>query len=116
MLGMLGNQVTEWVMRVVVCMHFATGKERDTCGIRGSFLGGVLGASRWTRREVGIAEEARAPFGRAGWKGTLFSTERGREGGQRQNVISEVKKEHVFPKRETTCFGPLKRPWHFCAR
>lgn len=33
-------------------------------------------------------------------KGTLFSTEGGREGGQRQNLISELKKDRVFQKKK----------------
>ncbi len=48
-------------------------------------------------------------------KGTLFSTEGGREGGQRQNVISEVKKEHVFLKEKPLDLT-LATFWHFCAR
>ncbi len=40
---MLGNQVTEWVMRVVVCMHFATGKRTGQPAALGAVFWGGFG-------------------------------------------------------------------------
>lgn len=47
-------------------------------------------------------------------KGTLFSTEGGREAGQKQNVISEVKKD-VFLKEKPLVLTRATS-WLFCAR
>lgn len=57
-------------MRVVVCMHFATGKRTgQPAALEAVFWGGFGGLADGLIVEVGIAEEARAPFGRAGCEG-----------------------------------------------
>lgn len=65
------TSLSEWVMRVVVCMHFASGKRTGQPAALGAFFlgGGFGGLADGLVEEVGIAEEARAPFGRAGCEG-----------------------------------------------
>lgn len=79
----------------VVCMHVGTGKRTGQPAALG-FFGGFGGLADGLIEEVGIAEEARAPFGRAGSEGHTLQHWGRREGGQRENVISEVKGEQTF--------------------